>query len=139
MTYRALSDRLAELSAEITLAAQESEYVDAEISRQLHEHAQAIQGLSEVAAGNLRRDPLPPGQARALAFIRQYILDHKAPPTRAEIAEGLGLLSYNGAHDHIKALERKGHIQILPGQARGIRIVTSRPVLKLKSQQAVTE
>lgn len=132
MTYRALSDRLAELAVDITLAAQEAECTDSEICRQLHEHAQAIQQLSEVAAGNLRRDPLPPGQARVLAFVRQFILEHKMPPTRAQIADGLGFECSSPVQDHLKALERKGHIEILPGQARGIRLVTARPVLKLK-------
>lgn len=44
------------------------------------------------------------------------------PPTRAEIARTLGFRSANAAEDHLRALARKGMIELLPGAARGIRI-----------------
>jgi repressor LexA len=44
------------------------------------------------------------------------------PPTRAEIARILGFKSANAAEEHIKALARKGAIEIIPGASRGIRL-----------------
>ncbi|MGB5543659.1 MAG: transcriptional repressor LexA, partial [Gammaproteobacteria bacterium] len=44
------------------------------------------------------------------------------PPTRAEIALALGFKSANAAEDHLRALERKGAIELLPGASRGIRL-----------------
>ena len=44
------------------------------------------------------------------------------PPTRAEIAEQLGFRSVNAAEEHLRALQRKGAIELLPGTSRGIRI-----------------
>ena len=45
------------------------------------------------------------------------------PPTRAEIAQQLGFKSANAAEDHLRALARKGVIEMIPGASRGIRIV----------------
>lgn len=129
MTYRALSSRLLEISGSLVLAAEQFEALDASICRQLLEHAQALQRLSLAANGNVRRDPLPPGQARVLAFLRQFLFDHKIPPTRAEISQGLGFRSPNAAQEHLNSLQKKGLITLLPGTDRGIRLVTSRPVL----------
>jgi repressor LexA len=44
------------------------------------------------------------------------------PPTRAEIAEKLGFKSANAAEEHLRALERKGILDILPGASRGIQL-----------------
>ncbi len=44
------------------------------------------------------------------------------PPTRAEIAAQLGFRSPNAAEEHLRALARKGVIQLLPGTSRGIRL-----------------
>ena len=61
-------------------------------------------------------------QAEILAFIRAYIEETGFPPTRAEIARKLGFRSANAAEDHLKALARKGAIEIIPGASRGIRV-----------------
>jgi len=63
---------------------------------------------------------LTPRQAQILAMIRQQVKDTGFPPTRAEIAEALGFRSANAAEDHLRALERKGAIELLPGTSRGI-------------------
>ena len=44
------------------------------------------------------------------------------PPTRAEIAKRLGFKSANAAEEHLKALAKKGRIEIIPGTSRGIRL-----------------
>ena len=61
-------------------------------------------------------------QAQILELIRQYISDTGSPPTRAEIAKELGFKSANAAEEHLKALARKGAIEMVPGTSRGIRL-----------------
>lgn len=56
-------------------------------------------------------------------FLKSYIDETGMPPTRAEIAKQLGFRSANAAEEHLKALARKGVIEILSGVSRGIRLV----------------
>jgi repressor LexA len=67
-------------------------------------------------------DHLTPRQAQVLDLIRQHISDTGYPPTRADIAERLGFRSPNAAEEHLKALARKGAIEMIPGTSRGIRL-----------------
>ncbi|MDD2664093.1 MAG: transcriptional repressor LexA [Dechloromonas sp.] len=66
---------------------------------------------------------LTPRQQEILDFIRNSLEVLGAPPTRAEIATAFGFASPNAAEDHLKALARKGAINLEPGSARGIRLV----------------
>jgi repressor LexA len=61
-------------------------------------------------------------QAEVLQLIADFLQATGFPPTRAEIAKQLGFRSANAAEDHLRALERKGHIEMLPGASRGIRL-----------------
>jgi repressor LexA len=61
-------------------------------------------------------------QAEVLQLIRDFLQSAGLPPTRADIAKVLGFKSANAAEDHLRALERKGYIEILPGASRGIRL-----------------
>ncbi len=61
-------------------------------------------------------------QAEILTLIRQHIEENGLPPTRAEIAQALGFRSVNAAEGHLRALERKGVIELLSGASRGIRL-----------------
>jgi repressor LexA len=61
-------------------------------------------------------------QAEILDFIKRCLEDNGYPPTRAEIAQELGFKSPNAAEEHLKALARKGAIEMTPGASRGIRI-----------------
>lgn len=65
---------------------------------------------------------LTPRQAEILAFIKRCLEANGYPPTRAEIAQELGFKSPNAAEEHLKALARKGAIEMTPGASRGIRI-----------------
>jgi repressor LexA len=65
---------------------------------------------------------LTPRQSQVLELIRQHIIDTGYPPTRADIAQELGFRSPNAAEEHLKALARKGAIEIIPGTSRGIRL-----------------
>ena len=67
-------------------------------------------------------DNLTPRQAEILDLIKQHIPDTGYPPTRADIANQLGFRSPNAAEEHLKALARKGAIEMIPGTSRGIRI-----------------
>ncbi|MCX7891788.1 MAG: transcriptional repressor LexA [Burkholderiales bacterium] len=68
---------------------------------------------------------LTPRQAEILQLIRDTIAETGMPPTRAEICAALGFASPNAAEEHLRALERKGAIEMLGGTARGIRLTES--------------
>ena len=61
-------------------------------------------------------------QAEVLDLVRSHITDTGYPPTRADIARQLGFRSANAAEEHLKALARKGALEIVPGTSRGIRL-----------------
>lgn len=61
-------------------------------------------------------------QTEVLDCIKHYIVTTGYPPTRADIARELGFRSANAAEEHMKALARKGAIEIIPGTSRGIRV-----------------
>lgn len=61
-------------------------------------------------------------QEQVLQLIKTYAEETGYPPTRAEIARILGYKSPNAAEEHIKALAKKGAIEIVPGASRGIRL-----------------
>ncbi len=63
-----------------------------------------------------------PRQAEILELIRSQIETTGYPPTRAEIAQALGFRSVNAAEEHVKALVRKGLIELSPNASRGIRL-----------------
>ncbi|MFN2287776.1 MAG: transcriptional repressor LexA [Chromatocurvus sp.] len=65
-------------------------------------------------------------QEQVLALVREYIDDTGYPPTRVDIARRLGFRSANAAEEHLKALARKGAIEMIPGASRGIRLPESR-------------
>ena len=66
--------------------------------------------------------PLTPRQEEVLQLIKSTMLETGMPPTRAEIARQLGFKSANAAEEHLKALAKKGVIEILPGTSRGIKL-----------------
>jgi repressor LexA len=64
-------------------------------------------------------------QNEVLDFIRSYIDETGYPPTRADIAQELGFKSANASEEHLKALARKGAIEMIPGTSRGIKLPDS--------------
>lgn len=62
-------------------------------------------------------------QQQVYDLIRDHIGQTGMPPTRAEIAQQLGFRSPNAAEEHLKALARKGVIEIVSGASRGIRLL----------------
>jgi repressor LexA len=69
-----------------------------------------------------KKSQLTPRQNEILQLIVACIDEYGFPPTRAEIAQKLGFASANAAEEHLRALVRKGVIELLPGTSRGIRL-----------------
>lgn len=67
-------------------------------------------------------EELTPRQEQILQLIREHLASSGFPPTRAEICRAMGFNSPNAAEEHLRALERKGAIEIAPGASRGIRL-----------------
>jgi len=61
-------------------------------------------------------------QNEILTFVQEFMDEAGMPPTRAEIARALGFRSVNAAEEHLRALQRKGAIELIPGASRGIRL-----------------
>ncbi|HEX9396215.1 MAG TPA: transcriptional repressor LexA [Burkholderiales bacterium] len=72
-------------------------------------------------------DALTDRQAEVLRLVRELTEVSGYPPTRAEIAERMGFRSVNAAEQHLRALEKKGKIEISEGASRGIRVLDGRP------------
>ncbi|MES2564584.1 MAG: transcriptional repressor LexA [Pseudomonadota bacterium] len=67
-------------------------------------------------------DTLTARQAQILKLIEDYTERSGYPPTRNEICEAMGFRSPNAAEEHLRALARKGVIDMIPGTSRGIRL-----------------
>ncbi|PJG85015.1 transcriptional repressor LexA [Conservatibacter flavescens] len=62
-------------------------------------------------------------QQEVYNFLKHHLETTGMPPTRAEISRELGFRSPNAAEEHLKALARKGVIEIVSGMSRGIRLL----------------
>ncbi|OCG27316.1 repressor LexA [Gilliamella sp. wkB108] len=67
--------------------------------------------------------PLTERQQQIYDLIKENIQTTGMPPTRAEIAKKLGFRSANAAEEHLKALAKKGAIEMIAGSSRGIRLL----------------
>jgi len=70
----------------------------------------------------MRAPALTARQQQILDWIRSYVDANGMPPTRAEIAAGLGFSTASSAEDHLRALEKKGVIELRRGTSRGLRL-----------------
>ncbi len=68
---------------------------------------------------------LTPRQAQSLKMVQEFIAEFGMPPTRAEIARELGFKSANAAEDHLRALQKKGVLELRRGASRGIQLKDS--------------
>jgi len=75
--------------------------------------------------------PLTDRQAEILKLIRELTESTGFPPTRAEIARSMGFRSVNAAEQHLRALERKGVLDIESGASRGLRVRDGRATQRL--------
>lgn len=78
-------------------------------------------------------------QQQIYDLIQEKLDETGYPPTRAEIALELGFKSANAAEDHLRALARKGMIEMIPGASRGIRIVNQHQGLPIVGRVAAGE
>ena len=69
-------------------------------------------------------EPLTRRQAQILKFLHDAAEENGYPPTLVEIARAFRFRSPNAAADHLKALARKGAIEVTEGLSRGIRLKT---------------
>ena len=68
---------------------------------------------------------LTPRQKEILELIQSFIDEYGMPPTRADIAKALGFKSANAAEEHLRALQKKGVLELVPGASRGIQLKDS--------------
>ena len=68
---------------------------------------------------------LTPRQREILELIQSFIDEFGMPPTRAEIARELGFRSANAAEEHLRALQKKGVLELVPGASRAIQLKDS--------------
>jgi len=68
---------------------------------------------------------LTPRQSQILEMVQDFIAETGMPPTRAEIARELGFKSANAAEEHLRALQKKGVLELVPGASRGIQLKDS--------------
>jgi repressor LexA len=68
---------------------------------------------------------LTPRQSQILEMIQEFIAETGMPPTRADIARELGFKSANAAEEHLRALQKKGVLELIPGASRGIQLKDS--------------
>lgn len=68
---------------------------------------------------------LTPRQKEILELIQSFIDEYGMPPTRADIAKELGFKSANAAEEHLRALQKKGVLELIPGASRGIQLKDS--------------
>ena len=73
----------------------------------------------------MARKHLTARQQEIFDFVKNHITTTGMPPTRVEIAREIGFKSPNAAEEHLKALARKGYIEMLSGTSRGIRILVN--------------
>jgi len=66
---------------------------------------------------------LSPRQQQILQRIAEFIAQQGRPPTRGDLARAMGLRNRQGIDQHLRALERKGYLQLEAGIARGLRLL----------------
>ena len=64
-------------------------------------------------------------QQRVVSYILKYRSENGFPPTVREIAASLGYRSPNNVRQHLRLIEQKGFLRLLPGKARGIEITSA--------------
>jgi len=61
-------------------------------------------------------------QSALFTFLVDFAAEYGFPPTIRELCDHFGFKSLNTAHFHLRALEKKGYIQVHPGKGRGITL-----------------
>ena len=82
------------------------------------QYRQCVQYLEGAMA-----EALTQRQKEILDFISASIMERGFPPTLREIGEHFQIRSTNGVNDHLKALEKKGHLRREDLKSRAMRPV----------------
>ncbi len=61
-------------------------------------------------------------QKKVLEFVTEHIQTIGFPPTVRQIAVYFGV-SAKAAHDHLRAIAKKGYLRLFPGSARGMEVI----------------
>ncbi len=80
------------------------------------------------------RGVLTDRQREILEFITQSIRERGYPPTLREIGVQFGIRSTNGVNDHLRALEKKGHLLREDLKSRALRPVGPRGPVRAPSR-----
>jgi repressor LexA len=67
--------------------------------------------------------PLTARQSEVLELIRRHVREHGYQPSLREMAKELGMASPTGALSHLKALERKGFVRLVPSASRSVELI----------------
>lgn len=60
----------------------------------------------------MRKTELTPRQKSVIEYIVQFTFENLFQPTLREIGDHFKIVSTNGVSDHLKALHRKGYIEL---------------------------
>jgi len=78
-------------------------------------------------------------QREVFDFVVAHQQQEGMPPTRADIARHFGFRSPNAAEEHLRALARKGVLDIAAGTARGLRVLTPQTLSEAQLGEFSTE
>ena len=67
-------------------------------------------------------EKLTPRQRQVFDFVRTFVAETDSAPTLEEISRHFRFRSSNSARQHLRLIAQKGHVRLLPGRARGIRL-----------------
>ncbi len=99
-------------------------------------HVRSVRSIRSVQAGVFTvADLLTDRQQQILDFITSSINERGFPPTLREIGEHFGIKSTNGVNDHLKALEKKGHLRREDLKSRAMRPVALDNVVSLAERR----
>ncbi len=65
-------------------------------------------------------------EQKTYQFVKDYLGNNQHPPTTAEIARGIGIVSRGVVHRYLKALQAKGYIKLTPNRHRNIILIEHR-------------
>lgn len=95
-------------------------------SRRNSERRKVLPRFDGAQSGQIVRS-VTPKQAKALAFIREYISKHGCAPSYQEIGDAMGIVSKSGVHRLVHGLVERGHLSLLPGHWRTITLAERAP------------
>lgn len=87
---------------------------------------------------HVKGEELTDRQSEALDIIRQHVRRRGVPPSRTELATGMGLAHPSAVDGHLNALAKKGWVELIPSVERGIRLLREgAPLLDVDDLPAV--